>query len=106
METIYVDRNNKFAKKLYLNNTALTSDQMDAISRVDIVFKGVTYDSATYAAAFDWTTEKANSYIIFALGEISVLPEGHDQKAELIVYTSEDTDGIIWDYIDLTVYDI
>lgn len=101
MYIVYEDRDNTFALQLIKNGVKLTAVEMQAITKASLKFDGTEYDSDTHASAFDWSTREDEGVMIFQLGE--VLSAARDTKAEVILYTATDTNGVIWTTIDIKV---
>ena len=80
----------------------LTTGEMQAITKVGLVFSGTEYESGTYESAFDWSTREDEGVVIFKLGSVLASP-ARDNNAEVVIYTATDTDGIIWTTIDVQV---
>lgn len=105
MYTVYEDRDNSFAVQLVKNEVKLTTAEMQAITKIAVMFDGTEYDSDTYPAGFDWTTREDEGVVILTLGSVLTAP-ARDTKAELLIYTLTDTDGLVWDLLDIKVVDI
>lgn len=101
-ETVYLGRNNTIELQLLEDSTALTTAQMQAITRMDLIYNGVTISSQENPSAFDWSTREDEAVVIISLGglEISI---GMDLAADLIVYDAQNTDGIVWASFNLKV---
>jgi len=106
METVYRGYRNVFAKKLQKAGEVLNLQQMQAITKVGIVYSGTLYASNTYPTAFDWISRASEGVVSFSLGIIPDLPVGRDKKAEIIVYAEDYAQGIVWGIIDLQVIDL
>jgi len=105
---VWKGRENEFALQLKKTNdegvlTVLTSSEMDAISKIEFLFKEEYYSSADYGSSFDWSTYKASGVALFKLGLISAIDTGRDKRAELIIYNPTNPAGIIWKLLDITV---
>lgn len=97
--TFYVGRDNEFTVTILSDGAAF---DLAALTKVGIVFGGTEYDSDDYADAFDWTTGGTGE-ISFYLGKISTITEAAvDSKAEIILYSNDSPNGIVWDTIHLT----
>jgi len=105
-EIIYKDRDNHVDLQLTLDGVALTSEQMSAITKVEILFMGYYYDSENFPDAFDWDTRASEGTVGLHLSEIPTITTGRDENTELIVYDSVNTDGIIWSTFDLQVKEL
>jgi hypothetical protein len=106
-EIVYLGRDNTFELKLLekrpgANPEALTQDQMEAITRIDLIYSGTTISSQTNSSAFDWSTRQTEGVVIFALGGLDI-PVGSDLAVELIVYDAEHPNGILWGSFSLKV---
>lgn len=102
MYKVYQDRDNTFAVQLIKNGVILTTLEMQAITNVGLNFEGIEYDYDTYSTAFDWSTRESEGVVIFKLGSVLTSP-ARDNKAEIIIYTATDTNGVIWTTIDVQV---
>jgi len=97
---VYEDRDNSFKLTLKKNNTTLTSSEMTAITKYEIRYNGVYYDSDTYPDAF--VPDNANGTIEIKPYELG-LETGTD-KVELIIYDSVNyTHGLVWEQFKLKV---
>lgn len=108
MITVHKDRGNSFALQLKKTDengvlTVLTSAEMDAITKIEILFKETYYSSEEYGSSFDWSTLKAQGVVVFKLGLISTIPVGRDKRAELIIYDATNPAGLIWKELDIKV---
>lgn len=106
MYTTYKDRDNTFAIQLVKNGVAFTSSEMQAITKVELLFKEVYYNSTDHPSAFDWTTRESEGVVIFSLGTISAIVAGRDKGSELIIYSSDYTDGVVWGLLDINVIEL
>jgi hypothetical protein len=105
-ETCYLGRDNAFAKQLVLDGTPLTPAEMAAITRVDLIYLGVSYSSSSFPTAFDWVSKASDATVVFKPGNIPTIPAGRDKEAEFIVYAPDYPDGIVWGHIDLKMIDL
>ena len=110
MLIVWKSRENGFALQLKKTNddgvlTALTSSEMDDISKIEILFKETYYSSDEHGSSFDWSTYKASGVAVFKLGLISGIDTGRDKRAELIIYNPTNPAGIIWKLLDIKVYE-
>lgn len=92
-----MNRNNDFKAILYKNGAAFA---LDGVTKIELRFKGVTYGSDVYAAAFDFPTGETGE-IVFHLGKIPEIASGRDRKAELILYDETATQGLVWGLMDI-----
>jgi len=105
MYTVIVDRDNTFALQLIKNKVVLTTNEMQAITKVGLKFNGTEYESDTYPdGEFDWATREAEGVVVFKLG--GTLSAGRDTKAEVIIYSATETLGVVWKTIDVKVLEI
>lgn len=102
MYKVYANKDNTFAVQLIKNDVVLTVNEMQAITVVGLMFDGTEYDSDTYGSAFDWATREAEGVVIFELGAV-LTTVARDNKAEIIIYTATDTNGVVWTTIDVKV---
>ena len=97
---IYEDRDNSVILTLKKNDVTLTSNEMVAITKYEIRYKGVYYDSDTYPNAFE--ADNANGTIEIKPYDLG-LEAGSDQ-GELIIYDAGDyTHGLVWEQFKLKV---
>jgi len=94
----YEDRDNFFSVILKKNSVTLTEEEMLAITKFEIQYAGVYYDSDTYPDAFD--RDNVNGTLTVRPYELG-LTVGSD-KVELIIYDAGDySHGLLWDQIKL-----
>jgi len=105
MYTVYEDRDNTFSLQLLKNGVKLTSDEMDAITEVSIIVDGTEYLSSENDDFADTSTRKSEGVVTLQLGALLDAPI-RDTKAEIVIYDASNTNGIIWDTIDLKVVDV
>ena len=90
----YSLRDNTFTVTLKLNNVALSEAVMTAITKYEIKYKGVYYNSVDNADGF--VVDNTAATVVIKPYEL-VLPVGTDTKVEFIVYDAADyTHGIVW----------
>lgn len=102
-ERIYLGSDNTIDLQLKADGVALTAEQMSGISKIVLTFKGVSISSDDYPAAFDWATRGDEGVIIMDLGTLPILSAGTDPLAGLKIYDSENTNGVFWGNLILTV---
>jgi hypothetical protein len=103
MFTVYKDRSNTFSFQLTMDGVALSESEMQEITKVEVLFKKLYFNSDDYPAAFDWDSEASDGKIIFSLGLIDTIPKGRDANSELIIYSPTFVDGRVWDLLDIQV---
>jgi len=101
--TIWKDRDNPSFIQLLKGGELLTELEMDAITKIEILFNGTYYSSADYAGLFDWTTYKSTAKVMITAGMIDMGVVLTDKKAELIVYDASNINGIVWAQISITI---
>lgn len=101
-EYVYLGRDNTIERQLLADGTALTALQMQAITRMDLVYNGQTINSDDNPEAFDWSTRESEGVVIFALSGLSI-STGTDLAADLYVYDAEHVNGIRWGSFSLSV---
>lgn len=101
-EYVYLGRDNTIELQLLADKTPLTALQMQAITKIELIYNGQTISSQTNPDAFDWSTREAEGVVIIALGDISI-SAGTDLAADLIIYDAENTNGIVWSSFTLKV---
>jgi hypothetical protein len=104
--TAYKDRDNTFAIQFIKNGVVLTQSEIEAITKVELLHNGNYYNSTNDSSGFDLVTRKADGIIVFKLGEISDIGQGQDENAEIIIYSADYPDGVVWETIDLTVIEL
>ena len=92
--TVWKDRSNWIEIELKKDGTTLTSDEIDAITKVELKYKDVYYDSTTYTDAFDLVTGRESGKLIIKPGLLDW--EAGSDVVELIVYDAANTNGVMW----------
>jgi len=100
---VWKDRANPVYIQLSKLGAVLTAEEMAAITKAELKYSGVYYDSTAHPTAFDLTTIAAEGKIIIKPGLLE-WTAGAD-IAELIIYDSVNTEGIMWMQIRITVKD-
>lgn len=105
----YVDSRDTFSIILELNGADF---DISTVTKIEITFNGTTYDSTTYADAFNWSTGNTGE-IEFMLGTIITSMSSsyggkiRDKKCELALYYTGYSQPIYWhELIDITAYDV
>jgi hypothetical protein len=94
IERVYVTRDNTIRMQLLNDDVAFTAVQMAAIDAVEVIYKGQSYHSDDYPAAFNWETYAADGIVEISLG--GILDEsGSDRNAKLIIYTDDYPNGLV-----------
>ncbi len=93
MYTVYKGYDNTFTVQLLEDEEP---QDLGAATKVELIYKGESYDSDTYSDSFDFVTGAATGLVIMKLGIISTIPLGTDSRSELIVYDAVNTNGIFW----------
>ncbi len=93
MYTVYKGYDNTFTVQLLEDE--LPQD-ITAATKIEIIYKGESYDSDTYPTSFDFTSGADTGLIVLKLGIIATIPVGTDSRSELIVYDAVNTNGIFW----------
>lgn len=104
IEHIFVQRDNPIRLQLLNDGVAWTVLQMREITKAEIKFLDVYYNSADHSTAFNWKMFEDDAIVEIYLGSI-ITSGGRDRKAELIVYTAQFPKGIVQGIIDLVVQD-
>lgn len=104
-ETFYLGRDNSITLTLKSGDppVPLTSIEMSAFTNFEIFYLNEYYDSTSNAGLFDWDTLKANGQVIIDLNNADGIAAGHDSNTELIVYSLDYPDGLVWSSFDLTI---
>jgi len=103
---VYKDRDNPLFVQLSStdeNGVVTKPDLTDAVTKVEVLIKGIYYNSADYAEAFDYTTEGALGIICLKLGNIPELVAVKDTAAEIITYDPSNPDGLVWGTIPIRI---
>ena len=82
------------------------AQDLSAVTKVELLYKGVTYDSDTDPNSFDFTTDGSDGKVHFKLGIISDIETGTDSRSELVLYDPSNTNGIYWGYIGIKVTEL
>ena len=98
--TFYKDRDNAEIVQLLEDGVAI---DMGAVTKVAVYFHGVLYDSTAYATAFDYTLGAGKLKLM--LGKISGIPARTDGKAEIVIFDTSNTLGIVWGTIRIKMID-
>lgn len=98
--TMYEDRDNTFDIVLYKNKIPLTTTEMGLITKFEIKFNGAYYNTIDNPGGFSLNVSES-SYTIKIAG--LSLSAAEDTATEVIVYTTESTNGRRWDSFDLTI---
>jgi hypothetical protein len=99
--TVYKDYDNSFIVQLTEDDVPV---DLTGISKAAIYYKDTFYDSDAYSDSFDWSL--GDGKLEIKLGVISTLPLGRDSAVELIIYDTENPNGIIWGKLYLHVKQI
>jgi hypothetical protein len=92
--TVWKDRANATSIQLLKNGTALTVEEMAAITKVGLIYKGTEYNSDDYPEAFDLSTEAATGSIVIKPGLLGW--EVGQDNVEIVIYDAVNVEGIIW----------
>jgi len=101
--TIYKDRANGFILLLKKDNVLLTSEEMAVITKYEIKYKDVYYDSDTYPDSF---VADNNAASVTVKPEPFSLPASSKKgdTVELIIYDDADNvAGLVWGQFTLIV---
>ncbi len=101
--TIWKDRDNPAFVQLLKGGELLTEDEMDAITKIEILFNGTYYSSTDHAGMFDWATYKSAAKVMITAGLVDMGDVLIDKKAELIVYDASNTNGIVWTQMKIVI---
>lgn len=106
---VYKNRDNPLFLLLKSTDEAgvLTYPDLTAgVTKVEILIKGVYYNSTQYPDAFDFATEGADGIVCLRLGNIPELVATKDPVAEIITYDPSNPDGLVWGTIPIKVLDL
>jgi len=100
-EVVWLGRDNTVDLILKADGSA---HDLSSATTIEVVFSGVTLSSTTNSSWFDWTSEGLTTgEVNLKLGSAgsSISPGTYD--AELIVYDSDYTNGIMWGEVPIIV---
>jgi len=102
--TVWKDRNNISYFELSKQGELLTAIEMSAITKAEIKYNDLYYNSDDYPTAFDWITLESESKLIVKFGLIDLGDNlSKDRKAELIIYDAVNTDGVVWNQFTMII---
>lgn len=100
---VWKDRANPVYIQLSKLGTVLTAEEMAAITKAELKYVGVYYNSTDHPTVFDLTTLAADGKIVIKPGLLQW--EAGADIVELIIYDALNVDGIMWKQIRVTVKD-
>jgi len=92
----WIDRDNISYIQLSKQGTVLTSDEIDAITKVEIRFGGEYFSSEDYPECFDLVTLKDEGKIGIRPGLLPIDTTLGFDVTELIIYDGSHTNGVLW----------
>jgi hypothetical protein len=102
-ETFYRNRNNDNSLEILNNGSAM---DISGLTRIQMIFGDVTYDSAYHTTVFDWTTNGASGQLDITIDPNDpALPKAGTYKARLILYDATYPNGITWSHFHAIVED-
>jgi len=102
--TVWKDRDNISYFELSKQGELLTTIEMAAITKAEIKYNDIYYDSDNYPTAFDWSTLGDESKIIIKFGLIDLGDNlSKDRKSELIIYDADNISGVVWNQFIMIV---
>ena len=107
--TVYKNHDNILAVQLSSTNEAgvvTHPDLTDSVSKIEILIKGVYYDSEDFAEAFDFQSEGDVGIVKLKLGVMTDIAVVKDAAAELITYDSANPEGIVWGTLPIKVIEL
>lgn len=96
LERIYLDRDNSI--DVILMADGVVAD-LASVTRMTLTFGATVIDSATAAAAFDWS--EGGGKVVISLGDQEIA--AGEYAARLVVYDPSHTHGLVWGDIDVLV---
>ena len=101
-EVVWFGRDNTIDLLLKSDGSAY---DLSSATTIAMVFSGVTITSDVQPSWFDWTTSSLTTgQVNISLGTAGAsIPSGVVYQAELIVYTSTSTSGVLWGTVPIKV---
>jgi hypothetical protein len=81
-----------------------SAQSLSAVTKVEITFDGVTYDSDTTPGAFDWET--VETQLILRCGLLPSIPVAKDTKAEIVTIDPSNPNGIVWGRVAIKIDEV
>lgn len=100
-EIVITGRNNSIDILVKSNKEIVPLTDVTRIQLVDQAGEIDTIDSNDNPEYFDWTTYSSSGKLIFKLGNAGLTAGNYIFRT--IIYDAENTDGIFWDRIFITV---
>lgn len=95
---VYLNRNNVVYLKLKKNGVL---QSLALITRIRLILTPhLEFDSSIHTTVFDWTTSTTEMEISLGLQNI---PEGMYNEAQLVLYDTRKTSGIVWTKLDIVI---
>ena len=98
-EIIYLQRDNAIDVLLKSEGSA---EDLSGVSQIDVVISGVTMSSASSPALFSGVTA-TNGIITLKFGSATEVLSSGKFNAEMIVYDSDNINGVVWGEIPILV---
>jgi len=105
-QKVYLGRDNKIYPVLKEDGEAYNS--LASITKMTLHFGDTVISSDDYPNAFDWDTEENSGEVAIRLGtalETESVSTG-TYRVEVYVFDASNTNGVFWDYINITVIDL
>ncbi len=109
MALFYRGKNNRACLQLKKTDCAtgqVSPVDLSGVTKTEIFFNGVNYDSDQYPQAFDWNVDPVNGRLDLMLGNIPTIDAAKDSKSEFSVYDPSNPDGVMWGLLFVQVRDI
>jgi len=92
---VHKGKNNPFSVVLTEGGNPINDEVRAAITKVELMFRGMLIGSETPGAAIQWDTDTPGEMKL-AIGMVEGLPVGKDRRAELILYSPDMPNGFVW----------
>lgn len=80
------------------------AQSLASVTKVELTFDGVTYDSDTTPDAFDWVTN--SSQLILKMGILPSIAVTKDKKAEIVTIDPSNPNGVVWGRIAIQIDEV
>ena len=108
-ETIYISRDNVIEINLGIGNLPDGLEDLEDLSKVQIIINGTIYDSDTLGLGEDGVFDNSDEYdegiLKLQLGGLSGLAVG-TYLCDLILFTEDSSNGVVWGKLRLRVKDV
>ncbi len=103
-ETIYINRDNVIRLQLLENGVA---QSLITVTKIGVKFKSIEITNEVSTTwPIKWTELTETGEIQLRLGNESLLPDHYRGNMDIIVYSADNLNGVVWGNINVVVRDI